>query len=624
VTESIVLVLVVVLVLVLGRSVRKFEDEFEDEDEDADEDESEDEDDWRRNVKPVTTIGSAVLGTLTLAALISAGTVSNGAEGAQETNAMPKSTCEFGLEGGAPRDAESLAIYLKAVRDLGAEFIVCQFGPERNDAGRGRRWEASEQGLADFSAACRAAHLTFFANQEVTNYTKEGDILDKDGKDVLAHPDGTHRWDITGRTLEIAVQHPEFRGVLYDEAEHGQMRRGNNTNGGSDDRSTDRVHPYFAATDGMTLEQAYNAVCSSARAVAENYRRAGVTPMSEHVFPVMFHTFARAGFDPATKFLKEGIDPVFAAIAMGAAREYGREFCVTPDLWGLSGFPGHPPEELRCSLLYAYWIGARRIFVENIRGLIERKEENGVVRYETTAYGKVYEWFVKEYVPAHPRPYTFLDIRPEVAIVRFDDSCWGQADSWLPDALYGAANLKSTPATAAWFQIWSLLTHGQTREGGLSFHNHSYNGLPHDFFCPLRGAVMYDHLAGAKELAGLKLVFLTGVQISPQTMDAVRDFVRKGGLCVTLDSLAPGEMSGRSGPVADGSGEWLIVKDFRGEEVRKAVAPFLGKPDEIRYQVGERRLTVKRGKDSNTIRIYLQEEKDIQEDAEPAELARVW
>ena len=65
---------------------------------------------------------------------------------------------------------------------------------------------------------------------------------------------------------------------------------------------------------------------------------------------------------------------------------------------------------------------------------------------------------------------------------------------------------------------------------------------------------MYDHLAGAKELTGLKLVFLTGVEISPQTMDAVRDFVRKGGLCVTLDSLAPAEMSGQSGLVADGSG----------------------------------------------------------------------
>ena len=416
---------------------------------------------------PVRTIGASVLGTLALAALISCGTASEGVEGAgdtrssgagkdqalpggpaarpnsQETAAMSKATCEFGVEGGAPRDAESLPGYLEAVRNLGAEFIVCWFSPERDaSGGRSHEWEGSEQGFGDLAAACRQAHLTFFANQEITNYTKEGDILDKDGHDLLAHPDGTHRWDITGKTLEIAVKHPEFRGVLYDEAEHGQMRRENNTNGGSDSQATGKVHPYFAATDGMTLEQAYSAVYSSARAVAENYRRASVTPMTEDVFPVMLHTFARAGFDPAIKFMKEGIDPVFAAIAMGAARQYGREFCVTPDMWGLSGFPGHPPEELRASLLYAYWIGSTRIFAENIRGLIEPKVDSGAVRYETTPYGKVYQWFVKEYVPAHPRPYTFRDIRPEVAIVRFDNSCWGQGDSSFPNALYGAANLK--------------------------------------------------------------------------------------------------------------------------------------------------------------------------------------
>ena len=125
-------------------------------------------------------------------------------------------------------------------------------------------------------------------------------------------------------------------------------------------------------------------------------------------------------------------------------------------------------------------------------------------------------------------------------------------------------------------------------------------------------------------MEGLKLVFLTGVQISAQTMDAVRAFVRKGGLCVTLDSLAPAEMSGRLGSVADESGKWLIVKDFRGEEVRKAVAPFLGKPDEIRYEVGRQRLTVKCGQDRNTIRIYLQDENDIRDDSQPPESARVW
>jgi hypothetical protein len=547
----------------------------------------------------------------------------------QQKSFISGNSCEFGVEGSAPREAEELDVFLKASRDLGAGFIICQFAPEytkpkATDKYDNWTWEGSEKGFKDLAVACRKYNLTFFANQEITNYSKEGDLLDKEGKDILAHPDKTHRWDITGKQMESAIKNPEFRGVLYDEAEHGQMRREVNTNGGDDSQGTGRVHPYFAATDGMTLEQAYDAVYKSAWNVAENYRKRGLSPMTEDVFPSMLFTFARAGFDIAIKFMKEGIDSVYAAIAMGAARQYGREFCVTPDMWGLSGFPGHPPEELRASLLYAYWIGATKIFVENIRGLIERKSENGTIWYEPSDYGKVFQWFVKEYVPAHPRPYSFRDIRPEVAILRFDDSCWGQNNSWLPDNLYGAVNLKTTPETVAWFRIWSLLTLGQTREDGISFHTKSYNGLPHDFFCPLKDVVVYDHLAGDREMEGLKLVFLTGVLISPQTLEAVRTFVRKGGLCISLTSLAPSQFTGRSGEIPDGSGRWLFVNDFLSEKVRKAVSPFLANPDEISYHIGKQRLIVKRGKDGDTIKVYLRNNNDMTKDDVISESSRVW
>jgi len=49
------------------------------------------------------------------------------------------------------------------------------------------------------------------------------------------------------------------------------------------------------------------------------------------------------------------------------------EFWPVLDLWGIpnfgygtSGFPGHSPEEFRCSLLFAYWMGATRVIVENV------------------------------------------------------------------------------------------------------------------------------------------------------------------------------------------------------------------------------------------------------------------
>jgi hypothetical protein len=534
--------------------------------------------------------------------------------------------CEFGLEGDVPREAAALDESMKAISELGAEFIVCEFAPKNfSPKAMNNGWTGTAKDFNDLALACRKYDMTYFANQETTNYSKDGDYLDEKGKDIMAHLDKTHRWDITGKVLEDAMANKEFRGVMYDEPEHGQMRRFSNTNGGSDSQSSPKVYPYFAPTDGMTLEKAYDAVYNSAKAVATNYRKHGVVPMTEEVFPAMMFTFARAGFDIGIKFMKESLDPVYAALAMGAARQYCTEFCVTPDLWGFDWklndhFPGHPAEELRASLLYAYWIGSTRIFIENINGLIEKKTENGVTRYQPTEYGKVYHWFVKEYVTAHPRSYTFRDIRPLVAILRFDDSDWGQTKSRFEDNLYGAENLHTTPETSAWFKIWNILTHGLSNENTISYNSKGYEELPHEFFFPLNGVIVYDHLAGEKELEGLKLVFLTGVMISPQTLKAVRSFVRKGGLCISLASLAPAEFKSKTGRIKDGSGDWLFVKDFHAEEVSKAVAPYLGKPDEITYYIGKQKLIVKKGKDRNSISIYLQNER---EDS-LSESSRIW
>jgi len=213
-----------------------------------------------------------------------------------------------------------------------------------------------------------------------------------------------------------------------------------------------------------------------------------------------------------------------------------------------------------------------------------------------------------------------------VGIIRFDDSCWGQAGAWLPDALYGATNLKTTPATAAWFGLWHVLTHGHATAEGLSYHNRSYKGRKHDFFCPLRGVAVYDHLAGPKELESLGLVCLTGITISELTLAAVREFVRKGGVCVALANLAPKDLAGRRGEVRDGAGRWVVVPDFLCSEARAALAPFLGRPDEIRYRFGDKILTVRRqGDDGNAIRIWLEDaDCPASGDSDPPESARVW
>jgi len=121
-------------------------------------------------------------------------------------------------------------------------------------------------------------------------------------------------------------------------------------------------------------------------------------------------------------------------------------------------------------------------------------------------------------------------------------------------------------------------------------------------------------------MEGLKLVFLTGILISDQTMKAVQDFVREGGLCISLAALAPMKFKGKTGRIADGSGQWLFVNDFLSEEVRKSVEPFMGKTDEISYRIGKQKLVVKRGKDGNSISIYLQNKMNT----EISESEQVW
>ena len=256
---------------------------------------------------------------------------------------------------------------------------------------------------------------------------------------------------------------------------------------------------------------------------------------------------------------------------------------------------------------------------------LERRAAGSGAAFVPSEYGEVYRAFAREYVPAHPRPYDWRDARPEVAVVRFPDSCWGQRDSWLPDALYGAANLKTTAETAAWFGLWSVLTHGKVHTDGLSYHTRSYKGRKHDFFCPLRGVVVYDHLAGPREMEGAKLVCLTGVLVSEPTLDAVREFVRRGGTCVALPHLAPKDFAGKTGEFPEGAGRWVLVPDFLCIEARAALAPCLGRPDEVRYRFGERVLVVRRqGDDANAIRVYLLDEKIAAAGTEPPKEARVW
>ena len=107
---------------------------------------------------------------------------------------------------------------------------------------------------------------------------------------------------------------------------------------------------------------------------------------------------------------------------------------------------------------------------------------------------------------------------------------------------------------------------------------------------------------GYDTLAGLRLIFLTGVTISPATCAAVQRRVREGATCVLPPRLAP-PGSGLQGVsdvtvVADGAGRWLAVPEFYRlhyecfcggpllPALREALGPLIGDGDHLVYHFG--------------------------------------
>jgi hypothetical protein len=93
----------------------------------------------------------------------------------------------------------------------------------------------------------------------------------------------------------------------------------------------------------------------------------------------------------------------------------------------------------------------------------------------------------------------------------------------------------------------------------------------HTFFSPLNNVIVHDHLVGERFLQSTKLIFLTGIEISPESLKAVANRVQAGAICVALPSLVkplfPDDTGRRSEIVPRGKGNWVITNDFDAPEV---------------------------------------------------------
>src|SRR5690606_15596274 len=111
--------------------------------------------------------------------------------------------------------------------------------------------------------------------------------------------------------------------------------------------------PFLGETTGLSFYEADALVNQNAKILVDEIK-AHNTPyvLTEHVFPVLFHNYARAGFTISYKLMKESWAPMWTAAAMGAALQYGDELWSCLDLWfaGVPGnspmYPGHSPNEL--------------------------------------------------------------------------------------------------------------------------------------------------------------------------------------------------------------------------------------------------------------------------------------
>ena len=397
--------------------------------------------------------------------------------------------------------------------------------------------------------------------------------------------------------LSLATNGNHLLGVCYDEAEHW-VNQGVWITG-----RQGPFAPHFHDAEGETLAQAYEGNLFNLQTLMRRNYSSFATPANgkaspivctEHVFPAMFHVFARAGISPLPKFLKETVTPVTAAMALGCVREYGTQYWPCLDLWGPRAaprvFPCHTPQELADALLFAYWTGAPRAYVENINYQDSLYSvTNGEVRL--SAWGEVVRQFRHDYLPKHPRTFRAEEFAPETIIIRFPDTDWGQIKTGCTRlCLYGESNLKPDEQTRYWLRIWRVISHGTIPKAGLNW-NAGFK-IPYRLFFPANNVAVYDHLASDPRLfASAKLVFLTGKEISADCLQTLTALVNRGLTVVTPAHLAPAGLGLGSGEVmkkiASGSGCWIITDQVDHPDVVAELRPFLGSPDQMRFVFGQ-------------------------------------
>jgi len=521
--------------------------------------------------------------------------------------------------------------FAKALDELGVGFLMDHYLEIHTNGTHEENFEKTAEDIRVLAAWLKQHGKEYIWNLEEGNWRVSDEYVP--GRNLYEPEPGLHYLKVPEELLAELQKIPEILGVCYDEFEHMQL----NNNRFIKTGATGDI-PAFADTTALTLPEAYPLLVKNLETLKAYYDASGKLTMVENVWPVMQHIFARAGWTISPKILKESWTPVPLAMGLGAAVQYkqtGCEFWVNPDLWFCGHYPGHSTEELRSSLLAGHWTGADRLYVENLdyvniqnpkhdpvaaknfdysnvlQGKHHRDAHNtwgslvyftGADSYQLTPYGEMLKWYTHEYKDSHPVPYTWRDARCKVAIIRFPDSCWGQKGTFFRDHLLGSKIEHSTPVTEAWFLIWNQITLGTIPTNGLSFHckDVKYKYGPR-FFCPAPPTLVFDHRIGNEhpdfDFRGAEVLFLTGIQITSETLAAVEQHVKKtGATAVMLESLAPEGFKSTA--------SFFTVPSFADPKVESVLKPVLPPKDEMQFLFGSHQVVFKKI-DLNRIQVFL-------------------
>ncbi|MHB8865944.1 MAG: hypothetical protein ACYC6N_26480, partial [Pirellulaceae bacterium] len=213
---------------------------------------------------------------------------------------------DIGFQRPAPWHQASLTRHPKGdalMRDLGFNFWLMWYP----DVAGKWSYEKNREFIRSVDTWCGKHDMEWMLNMLSTVWNNSPEhCIDEQGYDWFCRPDGRRFFMFPDEILLELGRCRHLKGLMYDEAEHHQ----NNANfvPGLDRASI------FDPT-GRTLAEAADAHTAAVALIVDHHAHYGLRLFTEHVTPVMFHTFARGGVTAGTKVLKESWSPVAIACA---------------------------------------------------------------------------------------------------------------------------------------------------------------------------------------------------------------------------------------------------------------------------------------------------------------------